>query len=141
MNGGSAADERGVVLTMLQALALVLAVSGSQTALAAEGDLPGDLLRGKQLTSEIGCAQCHLGLPQNVTLRDAIPDLSSAGFRYQPAWLFEFLQNPTRVRHHLGRARMPGFALTPKEALGLTTFLEAQRYISGTWPAIPAAVA
>jgi mono/diheme cytochrome c family protein len=141
MNGDSAANERGLMLTRLQALALVLAVSGSQSALAAAVDLAGDILRGKQLTSEIGCAQCHLDLPQNVTLRDFIPDLSSAGFRYQPAWIFEFLQNPTRVRHHLGRARMPGFALTPKEALALTTFLEAQRHISGTWPAIPAAVA
>lgn len=123
-------------LTIMFRVALAFLGLGS----AAAAQSPGDVLRGKQLVSEIGCAQCHQDLPPNAALRDSIPDLSSAGFRYQPAWIFEFLQNPTRVRHHLGRARMPGFALTPPEAVALTAFLEAQRHIAGTWPAIPATV-
>jgi len=98
-------------------------------------------LRGKQLASAIGCAQCHADLPQNASFRQATPDLSSAGLRYQPAWIFEFVQNPSRVRQHLGRARMPAFPISKKEGLALTAFLETQREPSGNWPPIPVAVA
>ena len=100
----------------IHAVALMLA--GCLAAFGAEPSV--DVLRGKQLVSQIGCAQCHVDLPQNSAFRDAIPDLGSAGLRYQPAWLFEFLQNPSRVRHHLSAARMPTFPLSTKEALALT---------------------
>jgi mono/diheme cytochrome c family protein len=93
--------------------------------------------RGKALMGELGCASCHTELRLDNTLRERTPDLSSAGLRYRPSWLFEFLQNPVKVRQHLGRARMPGFHLTEKEALALVAFLETQRTISGQWPPLP----
>ncbi len=105
--------------------------------LAAESNL---LERGRELATQIGCAQCHTELAPNPTLRELAPDLGSAGLRYQPAWLFEFLQNPSRIRQHLGAARMPDFELSEKEALALTAFLEAQHHVSGSWPRLPAAL-
>jgi len=95
--------------------------------------------RGKALMAELGCAACHAELRLDTTLRERTPDLSSAGLRYRPAWLFEFLQNPVKIRQHLGRARMPGFHLSEKEVLALVAFLETQRTIPGQWPPLPEA--
>lgn len=93
--------------------------------------------RGRTLVMELGCASCHTELGNDTTLRERTPDLSSAGRRYQPAWLFDYLQNPTKVRHHLGRARMPSLHLGVQEALALTEFLGTQRRVAGQWPGIP----
>ena len=68
------------------------------------------------------------------------PDLSSAGLRYNPAYLFEFLQRPTKVRQYLGRARMPDFHFSPPEALALAAFLQTQQTIPGSWPELPSSV-
>ncbi|MDB6033059.1 MAG: hypothetical protein JWM16_3397 [Verrucomicrobiales bacterium] len=95
---------------------------------------------GLALIGELGCTYCHAGLRYQSTLRDLTPDLSSAGLRYNPAYLFEYLQNPSRVRQHLGNARMPNFRFSEKESLALVAFLEKQRSIPGTWPALPAAL-
>ena len=97
-------------------------------------------MRGKTLVGELGCASCHTELRLDTTLRERTPDLSSAGLRYRPAWLFEFLQHPVKVRQHLGLARMPGFHLTVKEALALVAFLATQRTTSGQWPPLPEAI-
>jgi mono/diheme cytochrome c family protein len=95
---------------------------------------------GLGLMGELGCTYCHGDLRYQSTLRDLTPDLSSAGLRYNPAYLFEYLQNPTRLRQHLGKARMPNFHFSEKETLALVAFLETQRSIPGTWPAIPPAL-
>lgn len=95
------------------------------------------IARGREIATQIGCAQCHRELTPNPALRELAPDLGSAGLRYQSAWLFEFLRTPTRIRQHLGAARMPDFGLTPREALALTAYLEAQRHDEGEWPPTP----
>lgn len=70
-------------------------------------------------------------------MRERTPDLSSAGLRYNPAYLFDFLQRPTKVRRHLGVARMPDFSLSENEAVALVAFLETQRTVTGDWPPLP----
>lgn len=95
------------------------------------------IANGRELATQIGCAQCHRELTPHPALRELAPELGSAGLRYQSAWLFEFLKSPTRVRQHLGAARMPDFGLTPREALALTAFLETQRHDEGKWPSPP----
>jgi mono/diheme cytochrome c family protein len=96
--------------------------------------------RGAALFAELGCAACHTDLRLDSTLRERAPDLTSAGLRYNPAYLFDFLQRPSKVRRHLGAARMPDFALRENEALALVAFLETQRAVTGEWPPIPADV-
>ena len=76
------------------------------------------------LLGELGCAQCHGGLNAATSIREQAPDLSDAGLRYRPAYLFDFLLNLRPVRRHIGRARMPDFHLTVPEALALVAFLE-----------------
>jgi mono/diheme cytochrome c family protein len=117
------------------ALVLMLAV------VSGRGQVPGTsgpVARGRALVAELGCASCHTELRNDGALRERTPDLSSAGRRYQASWLFAFLQSPTKVKQHMGRARMPGFHLSAKEALALTEFLGMQRRAIGQWPETPA---
>src|SRR5437762_3545589 len=104
-------------------------------ATSGQSALPGP---GFSLAAELGCAYCHRDLPVQNTLRELAPDLSAAGLRYPPAYLFDFLRHPVKVRQHLGRARMPDFNLSETEALALVAFLETQQTIPGAWPEPPA---
>ena len=88
------------------------------------------------LIAELGCAGCHANLPAT-HLTAQIPDLSFAGLRYQPAYLFEYLQNPQKIRKHIGNSRMPDFHLQPDEALALTLFLSEQQFVPQSAGEIP----
>jgi len=89
------------------------------------------------LLGELGCANCHHDLKTKSTLKERTPNLSFAGLRYNPAYLFDYLQNPVKVRRHLGHSRMPDFRLDQAEALALVSFLELQRKIPGPSPRFP----
>jgi mono/diheme cytochrome c family protein len=82
---------------------------------------------GARLASELGCPACHAGLEVASPIRERAPDLSDAGLRYRPAYLFDYLRRPRAIRRHIGAARMPDFALDEREALALTLFLAEQR--------------
>ena len=79
------------------------------------------------LISYLACGNCHLGVQTNLDIKEVTPDLSNAGLRYRPAYLFEFLQTPKQIRHNIGAARMPGFHFDEEEALAVTLFLMEQR--------------
>ncbi len=99
------------------------------------------------LIAELGCVQCHADLGSRSAIRQLAPDLGHAGLRYRPGYLFEFLRNPQPVRRHIGRARMPAFALTEAEAVALTLYLGTLRGLSpsgsppGVWPDLPPSLA
>ena len=82
-----------------------------------------------QLISELGCANCHSDLNLPAAHNDHIPDLSRAGLRYNPAYLFDFLQAPVKIRRHIGAARMPDFHFSEAEALALSRYLETRRQL------------
>lgn len=92
----------------------------------------------ERLISQIGCTNCHSTLKIETVLKTKIPNLSYAGLRYTPSYLFDFLQNPQKIRRHIGPSRMPNFHLSEKEALALVLFLETQNRIEASWPAYPA---
>ncbi|MFQ5628007.1 MAG: c-type cytochrome, partial [bacterium] len=73
---------------------------------------------------------CHFGLDSTKDIHGKTPDLSFAGVRYNSAYLFEYLRNPTRVRLYLEAERMPDFRFDEKEALALTLFLAQQNNAS-----------
>jgi mono/diheme cytochrome c family protein len=91
----------------------------------------------RQLIAELGCASCHVDLDIESNFKNPIPNLSHTGLRYNPAYLFDYLQRPTKVRRHLGRARMPDFQFSEKEALALTLFLETQKSAPRDLPRFP----
>jgi mono/diheme cytochrome c family protein len=92
---------------------------------------------GAAFCAELGCVYCHTDVRAPSALRDLTPDLSGAGLRYNPVYLFDYLQNPVKVRQHIGRARMPNFQLTPRETLALVRFLQTQKTVPASWPALP----
>jgi mono/diheme cytochrome c family protein len=113
---------------------LLLIVGSALLELAASAQAP---TRGEALFVELGCAACHVNRILSSPWRERTPDLSSAGLRYNPGYLFDFLQRPSKVRRHLGVARMPDFYLSENEAVALVAFLETQRAITGEWPVVP----
>jgi len=92
------------------------------------------------LLKDLACANCHSGVVIASDLQSQAPNLSHAGLRYNPAHLFDYLQNPVKIRQHLGLARMPNFFFDQKEALAVALFLEKQTQIEGKWPEYPNAL-
>ncbi len=82
---------------------------------------------GQNLLAELGCGGCHPGVPVEENFRSKTPDLTFAGERYQPAWLFRYLQQPEKIRVHIGRSRMPDFNFSAEQALAVTLFLQEQK--------------
>lgn len=80
-----------------------------------------------QLFNALACGNCHPGVPPSETIYLNAPTLRDAGLRYNPAYLFSYLERPSRVRGHIGQSRMPDFQLDEKERLALTLFLAEQR--------------
>jgi len=85
----------------------------------------------EKLISQLGCANCHTSLKIESDFQEKIPNLGYAGLRYNPAYLFDFLQNPSKIRRHIGVSRMVDFHFQEKEALALTLFLETQNQVAG----------
>src|SRR5688572_23966712 len=98
------------LLTYLAVVSLALFIA---TPSALSQDTPQSLIR------DLNCTACHTELNLPSPLRDLSPDLGSAGLRYNPAWVFEFLQRPGKIRKHIGSGRMPDFKFSEKEALAL----------------------
>lgn len=79
------------------------------------------------LLRELGCGNCHNGVVSTVAMEVKAPNLSFAGIKYRPAYLFAYLQKPARVRYNIGATRMPNFSFDVRESLALTLFLSEQR--------------
>ncbi len=94
----------------------------------------------ESLLKDLACANCHAGVAVASNVHDKAPNLSHAGLRFNPAYLFDYLQNPTQVRRHIGLSRMPNFFFDQKEAMALALFLEKQTQVEGKWPEYPAAL-
>jgi mono/diheme cytochrome c family protein len=92
------------------------------------------------LLKDLACANCHSGISFASNIYDKVPNLSHAGLRFNSAYLFDYLQNPTQVRRHLGLSRMPDFFFDQKETLALTLFLEKQIQVEEKWPEYPASL-
>jgi len=90
----------------------------------------------EQLSNELGCPSCHLGLERKLDLREKTPDLSHSGLRFNPAYLFNYLLNPTKVRQHLGRSRMPNFHFDQRESLALTLYLTTLTHVNEQWSSL-----
>ncbi len=90
---------------------------------------------GEKLMTELGCNACHAGLSDSLIIQSRAPSLAYAGLRYNPSYLFAFLQNPDRIRHHIGHSRMPDFQLSAEESLALALYLsEQQKKNSAPYP-------
>jgi mono/diheme cytochrome c family protein len=90
---------------------------------AYSGGNPGN---GKELFSKIGCTGCHAAGSDTLlrhargTSYDIAPDLSRAGEKLNPDWIFEWIRNPRSLRPS---TRMPSLRVSDAEARDLTAFI------------------
>jgi mono/diheme cytochrome c family protein len=88
------------------------------------------------LAAKLGCVKCHRFSAEQSSPAEKGPDLYYAGDKFQPAWLLQFLQNPTIIR----KARVSGdqnvFAVAdektvPHSSLNLESAEQMVKYLSG----------
>lgn len=127
-----------------RAFAGILTVLASTVAMAGDPALPGhhplsQIQAGSLLVSELRCAACHSGVPQESPFEKTAPDLTEVGARVSPSFLQSFLASPSTA--HPGTT-MPDMLVSKSEsekqaiAQSLTHFLIAQS--RPTKPAITA---
>ncbi len=96
--------------------------------------------KGRQLIRTLHCNACHLVEPEirhehGEGHEQVAPDLSFEGEQVRPAWLFDFLKGPHRIRP-TGKGRMPNFRFSDREALALTKHIIADQRNRGL-PLLP----
>lgn len=104
------------LLRFLVVVALLLAVPAG-----GQAPRPGT---AEALLRDLACGNCHGGIPVASNIYDKAPDLTQAGVRYNPDYIFSYLKYPVRIRQNLGGSRMPNFRLSDREALALTYYLD-----------------
>ena len=87
--------------------------------------------QGVPLVEALGCGNCHGGIKSRPEIKDVTPLLDQAGIRYEASYLFDYLQNPRKVRPHLSVVRMPQYNFSPKEAVALVRYFKANAHPIG----------
>jgi mono/diheme cytochrome c family protein len=79
--------------------------------------------RGREWVEMLNCAACHRSSNGLMGARGG-PDLSSAGSKLKPEWIYRWLENP---RHFRADSTMPALPMTDRERADLTAFLASLR--------------
>ena len=98
----------------------------------AEVPLAGDVKKGEELVSSLGCFGCHSIEPQPTNekidrqklLRQHGPNLIGLGTKTDKKWLYNWLKNP---QGYHARTRMPDLRLSDQEASDLAAYLAADQ--------------
>jgi mono/diheme cytochrome c family protein len=90
----------------------------------------GNPEHGKELVNTIGCKGCHV-IGDDTRMREArgfsydvAPELSRAGSKLDPDWMFEWIKNPRQYRPN---TRMPNLRLTDQEAKDVVAYLKTMK--------------
>jgi mono/diheme cytochrome c family protein len=75
---------------------------------------------GEGLFTDLGCKACHSPSREEGSLSRRIPNLSEAGTKLNPEWIFEYLNDP---RGHNPETRMPELTITEADRKNLTAYL------------------
>lgn len=92
----------------------------------------GDIKRGEELVSSIGCFACHqikkddkpVALSRDQLQREHGPNLIGLGSKTSKEWLYAWLKDPKR--YHPG-TRMPDMRLSDQEAMDIAQFLSQDK--------------
>jgi cytochrome c2 len=75
---------------------------------------------GETLFTDIGCKACHSDKREESSLTRRVPNLSDAGTKLDPNWIFEYLKDPKAYNPD---TRMPKLDITESNRLNLTAYL------------------
>ncbi len=92
----------------------------------------GDVKKGEEIVSSVGCFGCHVFDPGNsrpvrdraILKREQGPNLIGLGTKTSPAWIYDWLKDPQR--YHPG-SRMPDLRLSDPEAADVAAFLSQDK--------------
>jgi mono/diheme cytochrome c family protein len=100
------------------ALGLVISLAGAP---AVAQDQAALIARGQKLFTDQGCYGCHTVGKVGTSMAS---DLSRVGFKFQEAYLLQWLRNPATQKP---TAHMPKIAMTEAEARALAAWLASLR--------------
>jgi len=86
--------------------------------------LAQELPTAEELLNDLACGSCHEGIDVESDILDKAADLSQAGLRYGPDYVFSYIRYPVRIRELLGASRMPILHLDDRESLALSLYLQ-----------------
>lgn len=75
---------------------------------------------GETLFTDLGCKACHSEKREEKSLTRRVPNLSDAGTKLNPDWVFEYLKDPKAYNPD---TRMPKLDITESDRLNLTAYL------------------
>lgn len=101
----------------------------------ADVDAVEKIAAGRQLIEDLNCTGCHRTGKSFVRGRPA-PDLTGAGSRLKPEWIFKWLENP---RHFQTSAVMPVLLDSAQDRADVTAYLAGQK-AEQTGAAVPTIV-
>jgi mono/diheme cytochrome c family protein len=78
-----------------------------------------ELGQGRELFDSLGCVSCHASTNPLLKPRGA-PDLSDAGRRLKPEWIFPWLENPSRFH---AESAMPALLRSAQDRADVTAYL------------------
>lgn len=96
---------------------------------------------GEALVNELGCGACHEGVAWDGSVSDKAPALGVDATPLAPAYVFQYLANPQRVRPNIGATRMPSYDLGEDERVALSLFVSNETTPQGVDEAFRAALA
>ena len=79
------------------------------------------------MINELGCGNCHIGAERSTLISMRAPDLTKAGSKYNPSYIYDYLKEPHSVRKNIGLSRMPNFNLSDEEAFALSLYLRTKK--------------
>lgn len=75
---------------------------------------------GERRFTDLGCRACHSASRDEESVRRRVPNLSEAGVKFKPDWVFEYLKDP---RAYNPETRMPTLDITEQDRRRLTAYL------------------
>lgn len=108
-----------VVFKLGSSLLLVLFLSCFGSVCTAQ-----DRPTAEDLLNDLACGSCHEGISVESDILDKAADLSQAGLRYGPDYVFSYIQYPVKIRQYLGYSRMPIMHVDERESLALALYLQ-----------------
>jgi mono/diheme cytochrome c family protein len=86
----------------------------------------GNATHGKEIVETVGCKGCHV-IGDDTRMRDVrgfsydvAPELTRAGSKLDPDWVYEWIKNPRQYRPN---TRMPSLRLSDQEARDIVAYL------------------
>jgi hypothetical protein len=118
---------------MFRSVLILSVILGSCYAICSSQELP----TAEELLNDLACGSCHEGIDIESDILDKAADLSQAGLRYGPDWVFDYIQYPIKMRQYIGASRMPIMHLDQRESLALALYLQTLLPIGAEPPAYP----